>query len=113
MFSFLWALIVGGIIGAIAGAILGKDVPGGIIGNIIVGFLGSWVASLLLPSLGPVIGGFPIISAFARSDYLYRNLLFYCKPQGVKLYQNDILESIIKLVKVDQTITFDVFSLIF
>ena len=27
MFSFLWALIVGGIIGAIAGAILGKDVP--------------------------------------------------------------------------------------
>lgn len=26
MFSFLWALIVGGIIGAIAGAILGKDV---------------------------------------------------------------------------------------
>ncbi|MGT3031941.1 GlsB/YeaQ/YmgE family stress response membrane protein, partial [Enterococcus faecalis] len=36
-----------------AGAILGKDVPGGIIGNIIVGFLGSWVASLLLPSLGP------------------------------------------------------------
>lgn len=44
MFSFLWALIVGGIIGAIAGAILGKDVPGGIIGNIIVGFLGSWVA---------------------------------------------------------------------
>ncbi|MEO2433226.1 GlsB/YeaQ/YmgE family stress response membrane protein, partial [Enterococcus faecalis] len=25
MFSFLWALIVGGIIGAIAGAILGKD----------------------------------------------------------------------------------------
>ena len=63
MFSFLWALIVGGIIGAIAGAILGKDVPGGIIGNIIVGFLGSWVATLLLPSLGPVIGGFPIISA--------------------------------------------------
>ncbi|OSH38201.1 hypothetical protein WZ342_2104 [Enterococcus faecalis] len=49
----------------------------------------------------------------ARSDYLYRYLLFYCKPQGVKLYQNDILKSIIKLVKVNQTITFDVFSLIF
>ncbi len=31
MFSFLWALIVGGIIGAIAGAILGKDVPGGLL----------------------------------------------------------------------------------
>ena len=80
MFSFLWALIVGGIIGAIAGAILGKDVPGGIIGNIIVGFLGSWVASLFRTSHRRVSNYLSV----ARSDYLYRYLLFYCKPQGVK-----------------------------
>ena len=38
MFSFLWALIVGGIIGAIAGAILGKTCQVALLGNIIVGF---------------------------------------------------------------------------
>lgn len=63
MLSFIWSVIVGGVLGAIAGAILGKDVPGGIIGNIIVGFLGSWIGTMLLGSFGPVIGGFPIISA--------------------------------------------------
>ena len=63
MLSFIWSLIVGGVLGAIAGAILGRDVPGGIIGNIIVGFIGSWVATMLLGNFGPIIGGFPIISA--------------------------------------------------
>ena len=63
MFSFLWALIVGGIIGAIAGAILGKRRARWHYWKYYRGLLGSWVASLLLPSLGPVIGGFPIISA--------------------------------------------------
>lgn len=63
MFSFIWSLIVGGVLGAIAGAILGKDVPGGVIGNIIVGFIGSWLGSWLLGDFGPVIGGFPIVSA--------------------------------------------------
>lgn len=63
MLSFIWSLIVGGVLGAIAGAILGKDVPGGVIGNIIVGFVGSWIGTKLLGDFGPIIGGFPIISA--------------------------------------------------
>ena len=63
MFSFIWSLIVGGVLGAVAGAILGKDVPGGVIGNILVGFVGSWLGSWLLGDFGPVIGGFPIVSA--------------------------------------------------
>ena len=76
MFSFLWALIVGGIIGAIAGAI-GKTCQVALL-KIIVGFLG--------------LGSITLVAFFrtshrrvsnylsvARSDYLYRYLLFYCK----------------------------------
>ncbi len=80
MFSFLWALIVGGIIGAIAGAILGKDVPGGIIGNIIVGFfrkLGSITLVAFFRTSHRRVSNYLSV---ARSDYLYRYLLFYCKP---------------------------------
>ena len=112
MFSFLWALIVGGIIGAIAGAILGKDVPVALLEILSWAFrkLGSIT---LVAFFRTSHRRFSNYLSVARSDYLYCYLLFYCKPQGVKLYQNDILKSIIKLVKVDQTITFDVFSLIF
>lgn len=76
MFSFLWALIVGGIIGAIAGAILGKDVPGGIIGNIIVGFLGSWVLNTLVAFFRTSHRRVSNYLSVAGSDYLYRYLLF-------------------------------------
>ncbi|MDQ0273630.1 GlsB/YeaQ/YmgE family stress response membrane protein [Cytobacillus purgationiresistens] len=63
MFSFLWALIIGGIIGWIAGLITGRDVPGGIIGNIIAGFIGAWIGSFVLGHWGPVIADFAIIPA--------------------------------------------------
>ncbi|MBN6887711.1 putative membrane protein YeaQ/YmgE (transglycosylase-associated protein family) [Cytobacillus horneckiae] len=63
MFSFLWALIIGGIIGWVAGLITGRDVPGGIIGNIIAGFVGAWLGTLILGDWGPVVANFAIIPA--------------------------------------------------
>ncbi|TDQ35426.1 GlsB/YeaQ/YmgE family stress response membrane protein [Aureibacillus halotolerans] len=61
--AFLWSLIVGGIIGWLASLIVGKNVPGGIIGNILAGFVGAWLGDLVLGDIGPVIGGFSIVSA--------------------------------------------------
>ncbi|MBR7927485.1 GlsB/YeaQ/YmgE family stress response membrane protein [Aerococcaceae bacterium zg-ZUI334] len=56
------SLIVGGILGWLAGVILDRDVPGGIIGNIIAGFLGGWIGNQLFGPIGPVWGGFSVVS---------------------------------------------------
>ncbi|MEH7123589.1 GlsB/YeaQ/YmgE family stress response membrane protein [Bacillus sp. JJ1532] len=70
MFSFLWALIIGGIIGWVAGMIAGKDIPGGVFGNIIAGFVGAWLGSAIFGDWGPDIAGFPIIPALIGSVLL-------------------------------------------
>lgn len=58
----IWSLIVGGILGWLAGMILNRDIPGGVIGNIIAGFLGAWIGNSLFGQIGPVWGGFSVIS---------------------------------------------------
>lgn len=63
MFSFLWALIIGGIIGWIAGMVVGKDIPGGVFGNIIAGFVGAWLGTAIFGNWGPEIADFAIIPA--------------------------------------------------
>jgi len=70
MFSFLWALIIGGIIGWIAGMIIGKDIPGGVFGNIIAGFIGAWIGTAIFGNWGPDIAGFAIIPALIGSVLL-------------------------------------------
>lgn len=75
--QFIWSLIVGGVIGAIAGAITSRDLPAGWIGNIIAGFIGSWIGVSLFGSIGPVIGGFPIISAIIGAVILVAVVSFF------------------------------------
>lgn len=58
----IWSLIVGGVLGWLAGMILNRDIPGGVIGNIIAGFLGAWIGNSLFGQIGPVWGGFSVIS---------------------------------------------------
>lgn len=61
--GFLWSLIVGGLIGWVASLIVGRDVPGGVVGNIIAGVVGAWLGTAIFGSVGPAIGGFPIVPA--------------------------------------------------
>jgi uncharacterized membrane protein YeaQ/YmgE (transglycosylase-associated protein family) len=52
MFSFIWALIIGGIAGAVAKLVMpGRD-PGGIIVTILLGIVGAEVATFLGRALG-------------------------------------------------------------
>lgn len=37
--------------------------PGGVIGNIVAGFIGAWLGTAILGSIGPATGGFYIIPA--------------------------------------------------
>lgn len=75
----IWSLIVGGVLGWIAGLIMGKDVPGGVIGNIIAGFLGGWLGNTLFGSIGPVTGGFSIISTLLGAILLIAIVSFILK----------------------------------
>lgn len=77
--GWLWSLIVGGVLGWLAGLILGKDVPGGIIGNIIAGFVGSWIGNQFLPAIGPVTGGFHIVSSLIGAIILILIVSFFLK----------------------------------
>lgn len=57
MFSFIWAIIIGGIAGAVAKFLMpGRD-PGGIIITILLGIAGALVATWLGQQLGWYRGG--------------------------------------------------------
>lgn len=75
----IWSLIVGGILGWLAGLILGKDIPGGVIGNIVAGFLGGWLGNVLFGSIGPVWGGFSVISTLLGAIILILVVSFVLK----------------------------------
>lgn len=75
----IWSLIVGGILGWLAGLILGKDIPGGVIGNIVAGFLGGWVGNTLFGNIGPVYGGFSVISTLLGAVLLIIIVSFVLK----------------------------------
>lgn len=77
----IWSLIVGGLLGWFAGVILGKDIPGGVIGNIIAGFLGGWLGNQLFGHIGPVWGGFSVISTLLGAIVLILVVSFILKKR--------------------------------
>ncbi|MBD3949192.1 GlsB/YeaQ/YmgE family stress response membrane protein [Tuanshanicoccus lijuaniae] len=78
----IWSLIVGGILGWLAGVILNRDIPGGIIGNIIAGFLGGWIGNQLFGPIGPVWGGFSVVSTLLGAILLIIIVSYLFKRRG-------------------------------
>ncbi|MHB1132043.1 MAG: GlsB/YeaQ/YmgE family stress response membrane protein [Chloroflexota bacterium] len=56
-------VVIAAIIGAIADAIIPGNRPYGFLGAALAGIFGSWLGSALFGSLGPILFGFPIVSA--------------------------------------------------
>jgi uncharacterized membrane protein YeaQ/YmgE (transglycosylase-associated protein family) len=66
-FGLILTLIFAGLIGLLAERITTRiapsEMPFGFLGAIFAGIIGSWLGSLLLGHVGPVIFGIPVISA--------------------------------------------------
>lgn len=65
-FNFLGALVtlvVAALVGALADAIVPGRMPFGWVGAIVAGLVGSWLGSMILGTMGPVIAGIPILPA--------------------------------------------------
>jgi uncharacterized membrane protein YeaQ/YmgE (transglycosylase-associated protein family) len=65
--GLILTLIFAGLIGVLAERITARiapsDMPFGFLGAILAGIIGSWLGSLLLGRIGPVVFGIPVISA--------------------------------------------------
>ncbi|HEX2923693.1 MAG TPA: GlsB/YeaQ/YmgE family stress response membrane protein [Chloroflexota bacterium] len=77
-------LIIAGLIGGLAEAVVPGRAPYGWIGAIAAGLLGSWLGTLLIGHVGPVLAGIPLIPAFAGAIIIVAivELLFRSRYRG-------------------------------
>jgi uncharacterized membrane protein YeaQ/YmgE (transglycosylase-associated protein family) len=74
MVIFLWLafgllslalhLAMAGLVGALADALVPGSIPWGWVGAILAGLVGSWLGTLIIGRVGPILFGVPLIPAF-------------------------------------------------
>ena len=62
--SLILTAIVAAVVGWLADVVVPGNVPYGFLGAMLSGLIGSWLGAALLGSIGPVLFGIPVISAF-------------------------------------------------
>lgn len=62
--SLLLHLAMAGLVGALADAVVPGSLPWGWVGAILAGLVGSWLGTLIIGHVGPVVFGVPLIPGF-------------------------------------------------
>ncbi len=68
--TFILYLLVAAVCAGIAEYMVPGSIPGGFLVSAVVGVIGAWIGTSLMGSLGPALGGVPLLPAILGSALL-------------------------------------------